>query len=32
MSFLRAMPDASLLDVFRAYPVIARPRHEFARS
>ncbi|TAJ23668.1 MAG: peroxidase [Nitrospirae bacterium] len=30
MSFLRSMPQASLLDVFRAYPELARPLHEFA--
>lgn len=31
MSFLRAIPDASLIDVFRAYPEFARPLHEFAQ-
>ncbi|WP_447973830.1 carboxymuconolactone decarboxylase family protein [Nitrospira sp. Kam-Ns4a] len=31
MSFLRSMPDASLIDVFRAYPEFARPLHEFAQ-
>ena len=30
MSFLRSMPDASLIDVFRASPEFARPLHEFA--
>jgi uncharacterized peroxidase-related enzyme len=32
MSFLRAIPEASLIDVFRAYPEFARPLHEFAQQ
>ncbi len=32
MSFLRAMPDASLIDIFLAYPEFARPLHEFAQQ
>lgn len=31
MSFLRALPDASLIDVFRGYPELVRPLHEFAQ-
>lgn len=29
--FLRAIPEASLIDVFRASPEFARPLHEFAQ-
>ncbi len=32
MSFLRTMPDASLIDVFKAYPELARPLHQFAHQ
>lgn len=32
MSFLRSMPDASLIDVFHAYPEFARPLHVFAQQ
>ncbi|MDP3092921.1 MAG: peroxidase-related enzyme [Nitrospira sp.] len=32
MSFLRTMPRASLIDVFRASPEFARPLHEFAQE
>lgn len=32
MSFLRSMPEASLMDVFKAYPGLARPIHEFAET
>lgn len=32
MSFLRSMPDASLIDVFRASPEFARPLHVFAQQ
>lgn len=32
MSFLRSMPDASLIDIFLAYPEFARPLHEFAQQ
>mgnify|MGYP003385390585 CR=1 FL=1 len=32
MSYLRSMPDASLIDVFRAHPELARPLHEFAQQ
>ena len=32
MSFLRTIPAASLIDVFRAYPEFARPLHEFAQQ
>ncbi len=32
MSFLRAMPNASLIHMFRAYPELARPLHEFAQQ
>lgn len=32
MSFLRSMPDASLIDIFRAYPDFAKPLHEFAQQ
>lgn len=32
MSFLCTMPNASLIDVFRAYPEFARPLHEFAQQ
>lgn len=31
MSFLRSMPRASLIDVFRMYPELARPLHELAQ-
>ncbi len=30
MAFLRSMPHATLIDVFRAYPELARPLHAFA--
>lgn len=30
MTFLRSLPGASLMDVFRAYPDLAKPLHEFA--
>ena len=30
MSFLRSMPDASLIHVFRTYPELTKPLHEFA--
>lgn len=30
MSFLRSMPAASLVDIFKAYPELAKPIHEFA--
>jgi uncharacterized peroxidase-related enzyme len=32
MSFLPSMPKASLLDVFKAYPELAAPIHEFAEA
>lgn len=32
MSYLRSIPDASLVDVFRAHPELARPLHEFAQQ
>lgn len=32
MSFLRSMPNASLIHVFRAYPELARPLHVFAQQ
>lgn len=32
MSFLPSMPNATLLDVFKAYPQLARPLHEFAEN
>lgn len=32
MSFLRSMPDASLIDVFRTSPEFARPLHVFAQQ
>lgn len=32
MSFLPSMPKASLLDVFKAYPELAAPIHEFAHA
>lgn len=32
MSFLPSMPNASLLDVFRAYPELAAPLHDFAEA
>jgi len=32
MSFLPSMPDASLIDVFKAYPELARPVHGFAQE
>lgn len=32
MTFLRSMPDAPLIDVFRAYPELAKPLHEFAQQ
>ncbi len=31
MSFLRSMPNASLIEVFLRYPELARPLHEFAQ-
>lgn len=30
MSFLKSIPDATLVDVFRKYPDLAKPLHEFA--
>ena len=32
MSFLHSIPNASLIDVFRAYPKFSRPLHEFAQQ
>lgn len=32
MSFLKSTPRASLLDVFKKYPRLARPLHEFAQE
>ncbi|ALA60635.1 hypothetical protein NITMOv2_4257 [Nitrospira moscoviensis] len=32
MSFLRSIPDASLIDIFLAVPKFARPLHEFAQQ
>ena len=32
MSFLPSIPNASLLDVFKAYPELATPLHEFAEA
>lgn len=32
MSYLRSQPDASLLDLFKAYPEVARPLHELAQA
>lgn len=32
MSFLRSMPDASLMELFKAYPDLAKPIHVFAET
>ncbi|MBE9170554.1 carboxymuconolactone decarboxylase family protein [Pleurocapsales cyanobacterium LEGE 06147] len=31
MSFLSSLPNASLIDVLKAYPELAKPIHEFAQ-
>jgi len=32
MAYLRSMPDATLIDVFKAYPEISGPLHHFAEA
>ncbi len=32
MTFLPSMPQASLLEIFKAYPEFAHPIHEFAHT
>lgn len=32
MAFLKSDPDATLIDVFKAYPQFAKPLHEFAHE